>query len=125
MTLLVVGVGGALGAISRYLASGWVQDMTGGPFPWGTMAVNVTGSLALGFVLVWLQANVSVELRQFIALGFLGSFTTFSTFSYEAVALVRDGELWRAGGYVTGSVALGTLGLVAGMSLATALVTRS
>jgi fluoride exporter len=125
VTLLVIGVGGALGAISRYLASGWVQDMTGGPFPWGTMAVNVSGSLVLGFVLVWLQANVSVELRQFIALGFLGSFTTFSTFSYEAVTLARDGELWKAGGYVAGSVLLGVLGLVAGMSAATALVARN
>lgn len=124
MTLLIIGVGGALGALSRYVASGWVQNMTGSEFPWGTMAVNVSGSLALGFLLVWLQANVSVELRQFVALGFLGSFTTFSTFSYEAVALVQDGELWRAGGYLAGSVMLGVLALAVGMSLATALVSR-
>ena len=124
MTLLIIGIGGALGAISRYVASGWVQNMTGSEFPWGTMAVNVSGSLALGFVLVWLQANVSVELRQFVALGFLGSLTTFSTFSYEAVALVRDGELWRAGGYLAGSVMLGVLALAVGMSLATAFVSR-
>jgi CrcB protein len=124
LTLLIIGVGGALGAISRYVASGWVQNMTGSEFPWGTMAVNVSGSLALGFVLVWLQANVSVELRQFVALGFLGSFTTFSTFSYEAVALVRDGELWRAGGYLAGSVMLGVLALAVGISLATAFVSR-
>ena len=122
MTLLVVGLGGALGAISRYLASGWVQDLAGGFFPWGTFAVNIGGSLVLGFVLVWLQATVSsAELRQFIAIGFLGSFTTFSTFSYEALAMVRDGEWWRAGGYTVGSVALGLLAVGVGAALAMAL----
>jgi len=122
MTLLVIGAGGALGAMCRFVASEWVQSLTGGPFPWGTMAVNVSGSFALGFLLMWLQANVSVEFCEFIALGFLGSFTTFSTFSYEAVILFREGEVWRAGGYVTGSIMLGLLGLAAGMSLATAML---
>lgn len=120
MTLVVVGLGGALGAISRYLASGWVQDLAGGFFPWGTFAVNVAGSLVLGFVLVWLQTTVSsAELRQFIAIGFLASFTTFSTFSYEAMAMMRDGEWWRAGGYTVGSIALGLLavGVGAGMAM--------
>ena len=122
MTLLVVGLGGALGAISRYLASGWVQDLAGGFFPWGTFAVNAAGSLVLGFVLVWLQATVSsAELRQFIAIGFLGSFTTFSTFSYEAMAMMRDGEWWRAGGYTVGSVALGLLAVGVGAAMAMAL----
>jgi len=97
VTLLIIGIGGALGAISRYVASGWVQNMTGSEFPWGTMAVNVSGSLALGFVLVWLQANVSVELRQFVALGFLGSFTTFSTFSttFSTTTFVKMGKRVR------------------------------
>ena len=122
MTLVVVGVGGALGAIARYLASGWVQNMTGGFFPWGTMAVNIAGSLLLGFSLVWLQTTVSsAELRQFIAIGFLGSFTTFSTFSYEALAMLRDGEWWRAGGYTVGSVTLGLLAVGAGAAIAIAL----
>lgn len=119
MTLLVVGMGGALGAISRYLASGWVQGLAGGFFPWGTFVVNAAGSLVLGFVLVWLQATVSsAELRQFIAIGFLGSFTTFSTFSYEALAMMRDGEWWRAGGYTVGSVALGLLAVGLGAAMA-------
>lgn len=122
MALLVVGVGGALGAVCRYLATGWVQDITSGFFPWGTMAVNVAGSVALGFALVWLQSTVSsAELRQFIAIGFLGSFTTFSTFSYEAASLLRDGEWWRAGGYTAGSVALGLLAVVLGAAMAAAL----
>jgi len=122
VTLLVVGVGGALGAISRYLASGWVQDMTGGFFPWGTLVVNVVGSLVLGFVVVWLQVTVSsAELRQFIAIGFLGSFTTFSTFSYEALAMLRDGEWWRAGGYTVGGVVLGLVAVGVGAAIAMAL----
>ena len=121
MTVLVVGLGGAVGAVSRYLATGWVQGLTGTFFPWGTLVVNVVGSLALGFTLVWLQSTVSsAELRQFIAIGLLGSFTTFSTFSYEAVAMLRDGEWWRAGGYTLGSVALGLVAVVVGAGLAAA-----
>ena len=121
MTILVVGVGGALGAIARYLASGWIHEATGGSFPWSTMVVNITGSAALGFVLVWLQsATTNPELRQFIAIGFLGSFTTFSTYSAEAMMLLRDGAWGRAGGYVFGSVALGLLAVAAGAALATA-----
>jgi len=125
MTLFVVAVGGALGAVGRYLATGWVQSLTGDFFPWGTLAVNVLGSLALGFTLIWLQASVaSAEARQFVAIGFLGSFTTFSTFSYESVAMLRDGEWWRAGGYITGSVTLGLAAMILGMGAANALLRR-
>ena len=123
MTLLVVAAGGALGAVSRYLASGWVQGITGDFFPWGTFSVNVAGSLALGFLMVWLQGVVSSpEMRQFVTIGFLGSFTTFSTFSFETVAMLRDGEWWRAGGYTAGSVALGILAVIAGAAAAAALM---
>ena len=119
MMLLMVAVGGALGAVARYLASGWVQDLAGGFFPWGTMAVNVSGSLLLGFVLVWLQGTLaSPEVRQFVTIGFLGGFTTFSTFSFEAVAMLRDGEWWRAGGYVLGSVTFALMGVLVGGLLA-------
>ena len=123
MSILVVAVGGALGAVSRYVASGWVQNLAGGLFPWGTLAVNVAGSLVLGFAMLWLPSTLaSVELRQFVALGFLGSFTTFSTFSYEAVAMLQDGEWWSAGGYVFGSVVLGLIAVLAGAGLAAALI---
>jgi len=122
MTLLVVAGGGALGAVSRYVVTGWVQDLTGDFFPWGTLLVNVSGSLALGFTMIWLQSVVSsADMRQFIAIGFLGSFTTFSTFSYEAMALLRDREWWQAGGYLAGSVALSVLAVVIGMAMASAL----
>jgi CrcB protein len=122
VTLLVVGLGGAAGALSRYFASGWVQALTGGFFPWGTLTVNVAGSLGLGFALVWLQSTVSsAELREFIAIGFLGSFTTFSTFSYEALTMIRDGEWWQAAGYTLGSVVVGLLAVTLGAGLAATL----
>ncbi|HSH76424.1 MAG TPA: fluoride efflux transporter CrcB [Longimicrobiales bacterium] len=122
MTLLVVGLGGAAGAVSRYLTSGWVQGLSGSFFPWGTFAVNVCGSLALGFVMVWLQSIVtSPELRELVTIGFLGSFTTFSTFSYEALALLRDREWWQAGGYTIGSVFVGLLAVALGAAVAAAL----
>ena len=125
MTLVVVGVAGALGAIARYVATGWVQGVTGGFYPWGTFVVNVCGCLALGFAMSWLQTAVaSAELRQFVAIGFLGSFTTFSTFSYEALAMLRDGEWWGAGTYIVGSVVLGVLAALLGMGVAQALPGR-
>jgi fluoride exporter len=122
VTLLVVGLGGAAGAVSRYLATGWVQALTGTFFPWGTFVVNASGSLALGFILVWLQSTVaSPHLRDLIAIGFLGSFTTFSTFSYEALAMLRDGDWGSAAGYTLGSVALGLVAAALGAALAAAL----
>jgi CrcB protein len=122
MTLLVIAIGGAFGAVSRYLTSGWVQTLAGGFFPWGTMAVNVAGSLVLGFMMVWLQSTAtSAEMRDLVTIGFLGSFTTFSTFSYETAAMLRDGEWWRAGGYTAGSVALGLCAVALGAVLATTL----
>ena len=113
--------GGALGAVSRYVATGWIQGLAGGFFPWGTFTVNVAGSFVLGFVLVWLQSTVvSAEMRELVTIGFLGSFTTFSTFSYETVALLQEGQWLRAGLYMGGSVVLGLIAMVAGVALATA-----
>ena len=123
MGWLYVATGGALGALLRFGLTGWVQELTAGTFPWGTLTVNVLGSLVLGFTVVWLEGAVaSVELRQFATIGVLGAFTTFSTFSYEAVALLRDGDAWAAGGYVAGSVVVGLVGALAGMALATVLL---
>jgi fluoride exporter len=125
VSFLAVASGGAFGALARYLAAGWVQSATGDFFPWGTLAVNVVGSAALGFLMTWLESSVtSPEVRQLITIGFLGSFTTFSTFSFEAVAMLRDGEWWRAGGYVAGSVVLALLAVGMGAAVASALLRR-
>lgn len=121
MTLLVIGLGGAAGALSRYWAIGWVQALAGIGFPWGTLAVNVVGSLALGFMLVWLQSLAPAPaVRDLIAVGFLGSFTTFSTFSWETLALIREGSWARAGGYALGSVFVCVVACALGVGLASA-----
>ena len=123
MTPLVVGAGGAIGALARYYVSDWMRFALGGSVPWGTFAVNILGSFALGFLLVWLQAFApNDQIRQFAAVGVLGSFTTFSTFSYETVTLVRAGEMSRAGGYAIGSLVVGVLAVMVGISVATALL---
>ncbi|MEK6253557.1 MAG: fluoride efflux transporter CrcB [Gemmatimonadales bacterium] len=121
MTLAYVALGGALGALARYGISGWVYDRMGENFPWGTLVVNLVGCLALGLVIRWLQVSaVAPELRPFLTIGVLGAFTTFSTFSYETVALLQEGQWLRAGLYMGGSVVLGLIAMVAGMALATA-----
>ena len=122
MTLVYVALGGALGALARYGISGSVYDRMGEGFPWGTLVVNVVGCLALGLVLRWLQvAAVAPEVRPFLTIGLLGAFTTFSTFSFETVALLQEGQWLRAGLYVGGSVLLGLAAMIAGMALGTVL----
>jgi CrcB protein len=87
--------------------------------------VNAVGCAVLGFLMTWLESTVaSPELRQLLTIGFLGSFTTFSTFSYETVAMLRDGEWWRAGGYLTGSVVIGLVAVWVGMTVAGTLFRR-
>jgi fluoride exporter len=120
-TLVAVASGGALGAVSRYVLGGWIQGMSDGSFPWGTWTVNVLGSLLLGFAMVWLtEALASSELRLFVAMGFLGSFTTFSTFSFETVELIREGLWMRAGIYSMSSLAIGVLAVAVGAVAAVA-----
>lgn len=122
MTLLVVALGGAAGSVGRWLVGGWVQGVAGTGFPWGTLTVNVVGSLLLGFTATWLHQTAGSEhLRHLVAVGFIGSFTTFSTFSFEALELVRDGAWWRAGGYTVGSVVVGLAAVAVGAALAVAL----
>jgi CrcB protein len=97
-----------------------VHSLAGSSFPWGTFTVNVVGSFCLGFAIRALHAStVTPELRGFLTVGLLGAFTTFSTFSYEAVMLVQDGEWARASGYLAGSVVAGLAAVLAGLWLAT------
>jgi CrcB protein len=112
MGVVVVAAGGALGAVLRYLLSGWAQEIGGPRFPWGTLVVNVVGSFALGLLMAALieHATTSPATRAFWTIGVLGAFTTFSTFSYETLTLVSLGD-WRAGA-VNVAANLG-LGLVA------------
>ena len=119
----LVALGGALGSVSRFLLGPALQRAFDATFPVGTLFINVAGSLILGFVLGLAAEGVDVrpEARAFIAIGFCGGFTTFSTFSYEAVRLLEDGEGSRAALYILASVVLSIgaafIGLVAARQL--------
>ena len=120
---LYITVGGAAGALGRYWLSGWIQVVFAGAFPLGTLTVNVLGSLLLGFGMQAMEAlPVSAAVRTMITIGFLGSFTTFSTFSYETVTLLRDGDWWRAVLYTGLSLALGLLAIIVGFAAASILL---
>ncbi len=99
MQLLYIAVFGALGCVSRYLVSGWTYAVVGRGLPYGTLAVNVIGSFLLGVVMeAGLRTTIfSPELRLGLAVGFLGGFTTFSTFSWETMRLLEEGSLLLAG----------------------------
>ena len=124
-TILSVAAGGALGAAARYGISGWFQQATRSDFPWRTILVNVTGSLVLGFMMVWLRATMaSAELRTLLTVGVLGGYTTFSTLTYETAAMFQEGEWRRAGFSALGSLVLGLVALMLGMAAADALLRR-
>ncbi len=107
-----------MGAVARYGLGGWVQGLISTSFPMGTLVVNALGSMILGFAFLVMEGlALSAEVRAMVAIGFLGAFTTFSTFSYEAVVLFQGGEWMRAGVYVGGSVILGLAGVLAGLAL--------
>lgn len=95
MKLLVIGMGGFIGALLRYGISGWVYKIVGPRMPFGTLAVNILGSFILGFFLFLAEGrfNIGPLWRGFIAIGMMGALTTFSTFSYETLALLQ-GNLW-------------------------------
>lgn len=123
MILASIALGGALGAVARYGMSGWVHEHASATFPWGTLAVNVLGCFLLGLAVWSLRvAAVPVPVRGFVTIGLLGAFTTFSTFSFEAVALLQDGEWLRAALYLGASVLLGLLAMLAGLALAGAVI---
>jgi len=104
--LLAVAAGGAVGASLRWLMAGAVQRMAGGSFPWGTFAVNALGSLALGFLFVYLleRSTIGELWRLAITVGLLGALTTFSTYSLESIRLLQSGAFMLAAANVLGQV---------------------
>ncbi len=93
MKLLIIALGGAIGSVARYLASGFTYRFAGSIFPWGTMAVNLSGSFAIGFLWeIFDRSAASPNARLLVFVGFLGGFTTFSSYSLETFNLMRDGE---------------------------------
>lgn len=95
---LIIAAGGAMGALLRFWSANWVYALLGRGFPYGTLVVNVLGSLAMGFCYAWLveRSTLGVEWRALLMVGFLGAFTTFSTFSIETLNLIEGGAMLKA-----------------------------
>ena len=108
MHWLAVAVGGALGAMARYAVSIWVFNYSSDKFPYATLSVNVLGSFMMGilFVIIVERAALPAEMRSLLMVGFLGAFTTFSTFSLDALSLWQNGHLFVALVYVLVTVVL-------------------
>ena len=122
MTYLWVAIGGGIGAMARYGVAQWAGNRFGWTFPWGTLAVNVTGSLAIALVMTVLLARGADPVwRLLLVTGVLGGYTTFSAFSFETLALFESRRWEAAVLYIAGSVVLGlaacALGLILGRLL--------
>jgi CrcB protein len=101
--VLFIALGGAFGAVIRYAVSGWVQLRASGTFPWGTLAVNVVGCLLMGLLAPLMLERARPEYRMLVLVGVLGAFTTFSTFGFETLERLNNGQLGQAAGYVLAS----------------------
>ena len=122
--LWYIAVGSAIGGVSRYLVGGLSQRLAGGTFPVGTLLINVTGSFLLGLILRYgvETTTLTPEVRAFLTVGFCGGYTTFSTFSYETVALAEDGQWTHAALYVALSVGLSLVATFVGFVAARELI---
>jgi CrcB protein len=119
MDLVLVGVGGFFGAIARRVVDLWVSDRSGSAFPLGTLAVNLSGAFLLGLLFAWATERdvLPREIRGPVMIGFIGAYTTFSTWMLESMRLFEDGA-WQLGLLnLAGPVALGMIAVGAGLAL--------
>ena len=123
MNLVIIALGGALGAVSRFLMGNAVSKAVGSALPYGTFVINLVGCFAMGLLMTIIvdRELLSAAWRLFLCVGFLGGFTTFSSFGYEALMLLTEGRLLAALTYVSGSVVLGLAAAAAGGLCARAL----
>ena len=123
MPLILIGLGGFAGAIARYLVDGAVADRTGGGFPWGTLVINATGSFVLGllFALTAERAFLPADIRGPLMIGFLGAYTTFSTWMLESWGLIESGSYAAALANLGGSVVIGLVAVAAGLIIGRAI----
>jgi fluoride exporter len=123
MQIVYIGVFGGLGCIARYLASSWTYQFVGRSLPYGTLMVNVLGSFLLGLLMtLGLRSTIiPAQIRVGLTVGFMGGFTTFSTFSYETLRLLEEGSLWQAGANILLNVILCLVSALAGALVARAL----
>lgn len=113
MKYVAVGIGALLGANLRFIVANWAADRWGPDFPYGTFIINVSGAFVIGVALSYLAVRSSIDplWRLFAVTGFLGGYTTFSSYTWEALSLANDGAFLRFAGYVVGSNVLGLLGV--------------
>ena len=121
-TIAQVALGGAIGAVGRYLTGVATVRLMGPGFPWGTVAVNVVGSFLMGVVVVLLARKFGNAYAPFLMTGVLGGFTTFSAFSLDALTIYERGQAALAAAYVAGSVILSLAAIAAGLWAARGLV---
>ena len=115
--VLLVGLGSFIGGISRYLVTLFVQNKFLSSFPYGTLAVNITGCFLIGVIYGFSdKGSINAEWRIFLATGIMGGFTTFSSFSNETVSMLRDAQYWPAFSYVALSVIIGLAATFGGIS---------
>jgi len=121
MNTLLVAIGGAIGAAGRYLIGGWIQSFAGTGFPLGTFFVNVTGSLIIGIILgLSERGSLSGQARLLLAVGLMGGYTTFSSFSYDNLGLLQTGEISRLFLNIAGQLSVGLFAAYLGVVIARA-----
>lgn len=121
-----VAVGGAIGSVARFWFTGVAARLFGETFPWGTLLINILGSMVIGFFVALTSPEggryiVDPNIRAFVTVGLCGGFTTFSAFSLQTLVLMQEGEWLHAGGYIVGSVVLCLVAVWLGYILATQL----
>ncbi len=123
MPLILIGLGGFAGALSRYVVDGFVSERTGGGFPWGTLVVNASGSFLLGllFAMTTERAVFPAEIRGPLMIGFIGAYTTFSTYMLESWGLVESGSWGPAIANLGGSMLIGLAAVAAGLVIGRAI----
>ncbi len=123
MHVLLVALGGAAGAVTRYVLDGWISDRATGAFPWGTLLINLSGSALLGilFALAIERGVLPSSVRVPLMIGFLGAYTTFSTLMLESWRLWEDGAVSLAAINAFGSVVLGLVAMFIGLTIGRAL----
>ncbi len=117
--LLLVGIGGGAGSIARYLCQRWFANNFFSSFPWGTFTVNITGCFLIGVIYAIAEKTtfLSPETRLFLITGLCGGFTTFSTFAFENMSLIKSGDLLYVLLYSLGSILLGIAAVFAGITI--------